>query len=79
MQGSAAAMRFCGPRNAGDRLARTAAPQRAPSCTSAAAEGRAAAEPEKGTADVVALAETKTLLVAKYEGYLAGYTARGRQ
>ena len=52
--------------------ARTAAPQRAPSCTSAAAEGRAAAEPEKGTADVVALAETKKLLVAKYEGYLAG-------
>ena len=34
--------------------------------------GQAAAEPEKGTADVVALAETKKLLVAKYEGYLAG-------
>ena len=84
VRGSAAAMRFCGVGVAGaaaaaDRLARTAAPQRAPSCTSAAAEGRAAAETDEGTADVVALAETKTLLVAKYEGYLAGYTARGRQ
>ena len=70
-------MRFCGVGVAGaaaaaDRLARTAAPQRAPSCTSAAAEGRAAAEKNEGTADVAALAETKKLLVAKYEGYLAG-------
>ena len=84
MQGSAAAMRFCGAGVAGtaaaaDRLARIAAPQRAPSCTSAAAEGRAAAETDGGAADVAALAETKTLLVAKYKGYLAGYTARGRQ
>ena len=33
---------------------------------------RAAAETDEGTADVAALAETKKLLVAKYEGYLAG-------
>ena len=42
-------------------------------------ECREAAETDEGTADVAALAETKKLLVAKYEGYLAGYTARGRQ
>ena len=77
VRGSAAATRFCGAGVAGtaaaaDRLARIAAPQRAPSCSSAAAEGRAAAETDEGTADVVALAETKKLLVAKYEGYLAG-------
>ena len=42
-------------------------------------ECKEAAETDEGAADVAALAETKTLLVAKYEGYLAGYTARGRQ